>query len=363
LATALEETLLSLEKPLADLARNLRKKLDDDAAQLDSATRGRIEAVTRSLGKRIEFDIRPWRDMLTNIGEATPDPFVDRFSVDRSAGRDVDVGFHRHWVDPTEPFSKAVLDQCHGAVITSATLKDNSPDAPDNWASAEVRTGGHHLVKPALRLSIPSPFDYQNQTRVLVVTDLRRNDPDQLAAGYRELFKAAGGGGLGLFTSIARLRSVYERIAESLDQTEIPLYAQHVDAMDTGTLVDIFRAETDSCLLGTDAVRDGVDVPGNSLRLIVYDRVPWPRPDLLHRARKAAFGSRSYDDMLTRLHLKQAYGRLLRRADDSGVFVMLDSRMPSRLASAFPEGVKIERLGLSEAVAETAAFLGDESGT
>ena len=130
--------------------------------------------------------------------------------------------------------------------------------------------------------------------------------------------------------------------------------------MDTGTLVDIFRAEEDTCLFGTDAVRDGVDVPGRSLRLIVFDRVPWPRPDILHRARREAFGERRYDDMLTRLKLKQAYGRLIRRADDRGVFVLLDRALPSRLANAFPEGVAIRRLGLAEAIAETRTFLGPE---
>ena len=71
-----------------------------------------------------------------------------------------------------------------------------------------------------------------------------------------------------------------------LEEAGLPLYAQHVDGLDTGTLVDIFRAEEDACLLGTDAVRDGVDVPGRCLRLIVFDRVPWPRPDILHRARQ-----------------------------------------------------------------------------
>ena len=64
--------------------------------------------------------------------------------------------------------------------------------------------------------------------------------------------------------------------------------------MDTATLVDIFRAEEHSCLLGTDAVRDGVDVPGRSLRLIVFDRVPWPRPDILHRARGASSSAAAY---------------------------------------------------------------------
>jgi ATP-dependent DNA helicase DinG len=66
-----------------------------------------------------------------------------------------------------------------------------------------------------------------------------------------------------------------------------------------------------------------------------------------------------YDDMLTRLRLKQAFGRLVRRASDTGVFVLLDPAFPSRLHGAFPEGVAIERLGLKDAVARTAAFLNE----
>jgi ATP-dependent DNA helicase DinG len=164
---------------------------------------------------------------------------------------------------------------------------------------------------------------------------------------------------LGLFTAISRLRGVYDRISNQMEAAQIPLYAQHMDAMDTGTLVDIFRAEENSCLLGTDAVRDGVDVPGKSLRLIVFDRVPWPRPTIIHKTRRSHFGGRSYDEMLTRLKLKQAYGRLIRRESDKGVFVMLDKALPTRLTTAFPEGVEIHRIGLAEAVAATHEFLKD----
>ena len=150
---------------------------------------------------------------------------------------------------------------------------------------------------------------------------------------------------------------MWDRIAGPLEDAGLTLLAQHVDALDTGTLVDIFRAEEHSCLLGTDAVRDGIDVPGRSLRLIVFDRVPWPRPDILHKRRKGHFGGKAYEDMLTRAKLKQAYGRLVRRADDRGVFVMLDRAMPSRLLGAFPEGVQVERLGLKDAITLTRSFL------
>ena len=85
--------------------------------------------------------------------------------------------------------------------------------------------------------------------------------------------------------------------------------------------------------------------------------MPWPRPTILHRARRDHFGGRRYDDMLTRLRLKQAYGRLVRQAGDMGVFVLLDPMMPSRLAGAFPDGIELRRTGLADAVATVAGFL------
>ena len=359
-AAALEAALGRVAEPVKVLGEGLAAIMDEEASELETETRTRIEAARRGLDRRAG-QIEVWRGMLRDLrrgGERTR--FVDWLSVERHAGREFDVAFNRHWIDPTLPFAEEVLKRAHGALVTSATMRDRTADADDDWVTAEVRTGAHHLALPARRASVPSPFDYAAKTRVFVITDVRRDDSRQVAAAYRELFLAAGGGALGLFTAIARLRRVHRHIAGPLDEAGIVLLAQHVDGIDTATLVDIFRAEPDSCLLGTDAVRDGVDVPGRSLRLIVFDRVPWPRPDILHRARKAAFGGPRYDDMITRLRLKQAYGRLVRSADDAGVFVIVDAMMPSRLAGAFPDGVEINRLGLKEAIAETARFLSGE---
>ena len=193
-----------------------------------------------------------------------------------------------------------------------------------------------------------------------MVNDLPAGDLAALAAAYRTLFLASGGGGLGLFTAISRLRAVHARIAPDLEGAGIPLFAQHVDAMDNATLIDVFRVETNSCLLGTDAMRDGVDVPGAALRLVVFERVPWTRPDILHRERRLHLSEGdpgAYDDRIVRLRLRQAFGRLIRTETDRGVFVLLDRRMPSRLASAFPRGVAVERVGLARAIAATRDFL------
>jgi ATP-dependent DNA helicase DinG len=361
-AAALDESLARIAEPLIELMKRLQAMLEDESATLEPQTRLRIEGMVRGLRRRAVIELGAWRGMLKALARGTPTEFVDWMGIERIGRRVYDLGLHRHWVDPTVPLAEAVLAPAHGVLVTSATLTDAAADAAGGWVDAERRTGARHLPAPAMRARIPSPFDYGAQTRTFLITDVRREDVGAVAAAFRVLFLAAGGGALGLFTAIERLRAVHGRIARPLEEAGLPLYAQHVDGLDTTTLVDIFRAEEDSCLLGTDAVRDGVDVPGRSLRLIVFDRVPWPRPSILHKARRAAHvaeGGRAsdYDDAVARLRLRQAFGRLIRRADDRGVFVLLDRMMPSRLLAAFPEGAEPRRVGLAEAVTETEAFL------
>ncbi len=363
-ADTLRKVLDRLAAPLIKLATKFHKHLSDEVEDLSSSDRGRLESLARSLAARADLVASGWIPMLEALAGETPEGYVDWMAIDRGDGREYDVGLHRHFIDPTQPFSKVVLAEADSAIITSATLRDRavmeqSDEAEQkSWRSADVRTGSQHLILPPTRHSFSSPFDYGKQTRVLIVTDVNKQSADQVAGAFRALFKASVGGALGLFTAIKRLRTIYDAIAGDLEEDHIPLYAQHVDPMDTGSLVDIFRHEENACLLGTDALRDGVDVPGDSLRLLVFDRVPWPRPNLLHRARRSYFEGRTYDEMLVRLRLKQAFGRLIRRGDDKGVFVMLDGATPSRLLDAFPAGVEVQRCGLKEALEIVTGFLG-----
>ena len=356
-ARAAAAALAAVETPLVALARHLDQILDDEASELQPSDRARIEGALRGLDRRARMMLPAWRAMLQAIDEnAEDDPdFVDWFEAVYLYGRVIDVACRRHWVDPTEPLRAAVLSPAHGVLVTSATLADSALEDP--FALAEMRTGSARLPERPKTLRLASPFDYEQNARALVVTDVNRDDPRQVAAAMRELFAAAGGGGLGLFTAIRRLRAVYDQIAAPLADRGLALYAQHVDPLEAGALVDIFRAEQDACLLGTDTVRDGVDVPGRSLRLLVFDRIPWPRPDILHKARRVRFGGKGYDDSIARARIAQAFGRLIRRADDKGMFVMLDAAAPTRLFSSLPEGVTLRRVGLVEAIEETAAFL------
>ncbi|HEX8057106.1 MAG TPA: ATP-dependent DNA helicase [Novosphingobium sp.] len=354
-AQAAGSALAELRQPLMRLGLRLEALLEEPPDWLDGPGRMRIEGARHSLAWRIDL-LSAWEALLERLGGAADPEFVDWLAVERSDAREFDIGLHRRWLDPMKPFARVVLEPSHGVMLTSATLKDTA-----DWDTAVARSGAQHIgVAPRLS-AFDSPFDYAAQAEVLIVTDVPKGDIPALAAAYGRLIEAAGGGVLGLFTAIRRLRAVYGRIADRLARAGLPLFAQHVDPIDTGTLVDIFRDDPRASLLGTDALRDGVDVPGHSLRLVVMEQVPWPKPSILHRARRLAGGGSAHDDRIIRARLAQAFGRLIRSREDRGHFVVLSSAFPSRLLSAFPAGTPVRRLTLDEALQRVAGGVSDAS--
>jgi ATP-dependent DNA helicase DinG len=337
---------------LLKLALRLEAVVAEPPDWLDGAGRARIEGARHSLAWRIDL-LAAWEALLNRLGGPADPEFVDWLSVERGDGREYDVGIHRRWLDPMKPFARTVLEGAHGVMLTSATLMDGSQGG--DWDAAVARSGAPHLELAPRLSAFPSPFDYAEQAEVLIVTDVTKGDLSALAGGYFRLIEAAGGGALGLFTAIRRLRAVHGRIADRLARAGLPIYAQHVDPIDTGTLVDIFRDDPKASLLGTDALRDGVDVPGHSLRLVVMEQVPWPKPSILHRARRLAGGGGAYDDRIIRARLAQAFGRLIRSREDRGHFVVLSAAFPSRLLSAFPPGTPVVRCTLDEALQRVAS--------
>ncbi|MFL0357045.1 ATP-dependent DNA helicase [Erythrobacter sp. GH1-10] len=361
-AGAAAEALAAIRTPLIKLGGRLEAIMADPPDWLDGQGRNRIEGARYSLQWRVDL-IGAWESLLARLGGPADPEFVDWLAVDRSDAREFDVAIHRRWLDPMKPFAKVVLEPAHGVMLTSATLTDRIGAQPgDPWETAIARSGAAHVESAPRLTAAESPFDYASRAEVLIVTDVKKGDLPGLAGAYARLIEASEGGVLGLFTAIRRLRAVHGRIADRLARSGLPLYAQHVDPIDTGTLVDIFRDDPHASLLGTDALRDGVDVPGRSLRCVVLEAVPWPRPDILHKARRAASDSGSqYDDRIIRARLAQAFGRLIRGKEDHGHFVVLSAAFPSRLLSAFPEGTAVHRVTLDEALSRVKnGLIGEE---
>jgi len=182
-------------------------------------------------------------------------------------------------------------------------------------------------------LDVGSPFDHPRSGILYVARHLPPPGRDQLPEAYltelEELIDAAGGRTLGLFSS---MRAAVQAAGALRDRVKQPLLCQGDDV--TAQLVRQFAEDEPTCLFGTLSLWQGVDVPGPSLRLVVIDRIPFPRPDdPLASARQRAVASRGGNGFMTvaaaqaALLLAQGTGRLLRTMTDRGVVAVLDPRL------------------------------------
>lgn len=191
---------------------------------------------------------------------------------------------------------------------------------------------------PELREAVvPSPFDFSTQTVLVVPTDLpplRDTDAfDRATAGVIARLAGHSGGGLvALFTSYRSLRAVAGALRNDPAAGAWPLFVQGED--DRTRLLADFVAHGDAILLGTASFWEGVDVPGDPLRALVIQKLPFRVPsEPVTAARVEALEARGanafwdYSLPLAALRLKQGFGRLVRNRDDRGAVVLLDDRI------------------------------------
>ncbi|MFF4621136.1 ATP-dependent DNA helicase [Nonomuraea jabiensis] len=190
-------------------------------------------------------------------------------------------------------------------------------------------------------IDVGSPFDHPRAGILYVAKHLPQPGRDGLPQQYldeiAELIEAAGGRTLGLFSSMRAAKAATEALRERLD---VPLLCQGDDS--TMLLVKQFAEDEPTCLFGTLSLWQGVDVPGPSLRLVIIDRVPFPRPDdPLTSARQRHVAARGGNGFMAvaanhaALLLAQGAGRLLRAQDDKGVIAVLDPRLATARYSGF----------------------------
>ena len=221
-------------------------------------------------------------------------------------------------------------------VLTSATLSVGS-----SFASAAGALGLQGPGAPAWSgVDVGSPFDYRKQGILYVARHLpkpgRGISSEQLGE-LAELITASRGGALGLFSSRRAAEEAAERLREELD-TDILCQGE----ASLPSLVKDFTDDPGASLFGTMSLWQGVDVPGDSCRLVVIDRLPFPRPDdplgtARTRATERAGGNGFMAVSATHaaVRLAQGAGRLIRSPRDRGVVAVLDSRLATARYGTF----------------------------
>ncbi|MFI8719499.1 ATP-dependent DNA helicase [Stenotrophomonas sp. NPDC077464] len=211
-------------------------------------------------------------------------------------------------------------------VFTSATLTVDG-----QFEHIAERLG----LEDPITLLQPSPFDWSRQALCYLPTGL----PDPAARGFgtaliralTPVLEASGGRAFLLFASHRALREA----AEALRDAPWPLFVQ--GEAPRATLLQRFRDSGNGVLLGSASFREGVDVVGDALSVVVIDKLPFAAPDEpVFEARLDAIrrngGNPFRDEQLPQavIALKQGVGRLIRSETDRGVLVLCDPRLVSR---------------------------------
>ena len=212
-------------------------------------------------------------------------------------------------------------------VLTSATLS-----VQGSMQYVKDRVG----VTNCDELIVGSPFDFQKAALLLIPSFM----PEPTDASYKRavddalirVARASHGGMLVLFTSHAALRAARRGIKPALEAEGVRVLAQGVDGS-PGQLVRAAMADGNAVLLGTSSLWEGVDMPGDLLRVVVVARLPFSVPtDPVFAARSEQFSDpfHQYGVPQAVLRFRQGFGRLIRSKSDRGVVVVLDQRIMSK---------------------------------
>ena len=263
-----------------------------------------------------------------------------------STGADGKVEIHIAPMNTGRVLSRVLVSHLDSMIFSSATLSVNG-----SFEYFEKRSGLWEEKERVRSGIFASPFEYRKNLMLLLLHDgsVFSNESTGQYVHYvseaiASAIEASGGGALVLFTSKKMMKETYQILRDKLDD----LLVQD-DRTPRSRLLERFRRNRDSSLFAVSSFWEGVDAPGDTLRLVIIVKLPFTVPSTpIVRARSEAMdrnGGSSFMEMIVpeaTLRLKQGIGRLIRTETDKGVVLILDSRILRKgygrvMVSSLPE--------------------------
>ncbi len=311
----------------------------------------RIKDVMNKVNEQLFVDYDKYKEFLTNISQR-----IIETNNNLEAIFNPDMKEHAFWLenfrsnDPKYPngvivycplniddiLQHKLYNKLGSAVFTSATMAIRG-----KFKYFSNRMGLNNLEAGKVHeLIVSSPFDYQKQTKVLVAGFLP--DPKdrffsaQSIKIIKEAIKVSQAGTMVLFTSYKDLNETYDVLSGYFTQNDILLLTQG-KGISRSAMLQEFRKHRNSVLLGTNSFWEGVDVPGESLELLVLFKLPFLVPSEpiveAYLEKLEAEGKNSFMHYMlpnALLKYRQGFGRLIRHKTDRGVVLVLDNRIMTK---------------------------------
>ena len=231
----------------------------------------------------------------------------------------------------SETLRECIFNRLSNVLLVSATLSVNK-----SFEFYATRIGLHDVDRPVARFIFDSPFEYKKNVLLSVPSDLPEPKGDDYSRKLSDLIKnvliISEGKGLVLFTSYSMLKTVYDLVRDDFSNAGITLFKQGDD--DNKKLLEHFFINKNSVLFATDSFWEGVDVPGDSLSVLIICRLPFKVPsdpvikarmELIEKNGGNSFMEYSLPEAV--IKLRQGFGRLIRRKSDRGVILITDTRI------------------------------------
>lgn len=286
-------------------------------------------------------------DNLTEIRD-----FLERFIKTEKSGFVYSVHFERkddestfelreQPIDVARIMNRYIWSKVNTALLTSATLTTAEHGGEASTRFLKNRLGYYMIGKEKRKddCIIDSPFRYPRQMLAVQPADLPVldfNDPYSYLKKHREIIREVirhfGGRTLVLMVSSRRRDILGDWLESDLELDRIVVLQQSSSSRES--LIRVMRRDEKSVLIGVKSFWEGVDIPGEALKVVTLEKIPFvPADDPLLKARMKAYGGNSWNGFyyyrlpLALIRLRQGIGRLIRNETDSGVVLFLSSQI------------------------------------
>lgn len=327
-------------------AKLVAERLDDLLDSILSLLKEKISAIKQNeaiLGKNALFylndleiivgEMNETKDILFEFFIRPKEDYIYWIDYVNSARQNGIVLFSQPVMGNKEAWNRYFGNQ-KSVIMTSATL---SVKHSFEFFKTQLGIADEHI----LSMSLPSPFHYENQVKLLVPNDIPEIqtqtviDFSESAANHIiAAAQAAHGRTMVLFTSHEMLRSTYYAVKDCGLLDDYTLFAQGISGGSKMRLLRNFQSFDKAVLFGTTSLWEGVDIPGEDLSCLIIVRLPFSPPDepvtearckWIENNGQNAFYTYSLPEAL--LRFRQGFGRLIRTSTDRGVLVVLDRRI------------------------------------